>query len=56
MITYRTSVLQLPERPLSLLPERWSVEHHCTACRRPVEPDRLIIHARDHEQEQAIST
>ena len=56
MITYRTSVLRLPETPLGLLQQRWSVQHHCTACRHHVEPDQLIIHARDHEREEAITT
>lgn len=54
--TYRTSILHLAATPMGLLPERWKVEHHCTACHRQVEPDQLIAHAREHEQEVAAST
>ncbi|MGH8297382.1 MAG: hypothetical protein ACRETZ_18050 [Steroidobacteraceae bacterium] len=55
-LTYRTSVLHLPETPLGLLPEAWKVEHRCTACHRPVEPDQLISHAREHEREVVAGT
>lgn len=49
-LTYRTSVLHLPETPMGLLPERWKVEHRSTACHHPVEPDQPIAHAQEHEQ------
>ncbi len=55
-ITYRTWVLHLAETPMGLLPESWKVEHHCTTCNRPVEPDQLIAHAREHETEGVAGT
>lgn len=48
MTFYRTVVLHIPPTPLGLLPERWAVEHWCTACRRQVTTDQLILHARGH--------
>jgi hypothetical protein len=49
-VTYRTVVLHISPTPLGLLPERWTVEHHCSLCRQRVAPAELIAHAQDHEQ------
>jgi hypothetical protein len=56
IFTYRTSVLHLSETPMGLLPERWKVEHRCTACHHPVKPDQLIAHASEHETEVIAGT
>ena len=54
IFTYRTSVFHLSETPMGLLPERWKVDHRCTACHRPVEPDQLIAHAHASEHETEV--
>ncbi len=54
-ITYRTVVLHLPPTPLGLLPERWTIEHHCTLCRQRITPEQLVAHAQRHEQAASAS-
>ncbi len=52
-VTYRSVVLHIPPTPLGLLPERWTIEHHCSLCRQRVIPAELIAHAQGHELELA---
>ncbi len=51
MTNYNTSVCHLPATPLGMLPACWTIEHWCRGCYRRVEPDQLIEHARQHEEE-----
>ena len=52
--TFRTVVAHLPPTPLGLLPERWTIEHHCTVCRSKVATDDLIAHAQAHAADAGI--
>ncbi|HLM96845.1 MAG TPA: hypothetical protein VK283_11060 [Acidimicrobiales bacterium] len=54
-LNYRTVVLHIPPTPLGLLPERWTVEHHCSLCRQRVTPAELIAHAQGHEHTDAAA-
>jgi hypothetical protein len=49
MILFRTDVVKVPPTPLGLLPEGWSVQHHCRTCRQMVGSDELVGHAQKHD-------
>jgi hypothetical protein len=55
-IDFHTHVDHLPATPLGLLGECCRVEHLCSRCHQPVDPDQLISHVRQHEKEETADS